>query len=908
MFIMPLQLFFEVIFAFAQRFTDDPGLSIIILSLTVNFLVLPLYKRADAIQALQREKEKQMQPGVSHIKKVFSGDEKLMILQTYYSQNDYKPYDILKESISLFLQIPFFTAAYQFLSKLALLDGVSFGPISDLGRPDGLLVIGGLTFNFLPILMTVINIISGMIYTRGLPLKSKIQLYGLAAFFLVFLYPSPSGLVFYWTLNNLFSLVKNIFFKLKDPVRVLTCLSSVVGFVLVLYSALFFDNTLKRRAIVVFVGLILQIPLLLRYLKGRISIKSGLSEILPSPDRKRFILEGIFLSLLTGALIPSAVIKASPLEFVYLNLYQNPVWYVIYSLCLSFGTFVIWIGVFYSISEDRGKTFMEMILWAFSGIAAVDYMFFGTDLGTIFPNLQFQKDVIFSSRQKLFNLMVLLVLSLVLILVFIYLKKAVLWVLLTVVITVLVMTGVNIRFIRETVQPVEQTLSERQDEAKITLSRDKENVIVFMLDRAVGPYVSYIMNEKPELKESFDGFTWYSNVISFGGKTNFGTPALFGGYEYSPVEMNKRSEEALKDKQNEALKVMPALFGENDFDVTVCDPPYANYRWIPDLSIYSDLKNVKAFTSDGLIDEKVLKLNITNNRRNFFFYGLMKVSPLFAEQYIYNGGRYNRLARRGDVSTVQTTEGHSKAKGVETNFRNAFSFLENLSEITVPSEGEAGSLVILTNDATHEPILLREPEYVPAEDVDNVEYDESHMDRFTVNGRKMEMDTPEQFAHYETNVACFLQLGKWFEFMKDNDVYDNTRIILVSDHGERLNQFDELMLDTDDVEGYACLLMVKDFNSHGFKESTEFMTTGDVPSLAAGGVIDEPKNPFTGRPINSGEKTAHDQYITCSEDWDILVNNGNQFLPSDWLSVHDDIWDRDNWKVVAENSVFTGEE
>lgn len=47
-----------------------------------------------------------------------------------------------------------------------------------------------------------------------------------------------------------------------------------------------------------------------------------------------------------------------------------------------------------------------------------------------------------------------------------------------------------------------------------------------MLDRAMGQYVPYIFNEKPELKEQFSGFTYYSNVISFGGQTNFGAPAF----------------------------------------------------------------------------------------------------------------------------------------------------------------------------------------------------------------------------------------------------------------------------------------------------------------------------------------------------------------------------------------------
>ena len=46
----PLQLLFEVIYMVADRIIGNPGLSIIVLSLVMNFLVLPLYLRADAMQ------------------------------------------------------------------------------------------------------------------------------------------------------------------------------------------------------------------------------------------------------------------------------------------------------------------------------------------------------------------------------------------------------------------------------------------------------------------------------------------------------------------------------------------------------------------------------------------------------------------------------------------------------------------------------------------------------------------------------------------------------------------------------------------------------------------------------------------------------------------------------------------
>ena len=163
----PLELFFEVVFAIANRIINNPGLSIITLSLAMNFLVLPLYKRADAMQEEERLISERLKKGIAHIKKTFKGDERFMMLQTYYRQNNYKPSYALRGSLSLLLQVPFFIAAYRFLSGLALLRGVSFGPIADLGAPDALIHVGNVSINVLPILMTLINMVSGAIYKIG---------------------------------------------------------------------------------------------------------------------------------------------------------------------------------------------------------------------------------------------------------------------------------------------------------------------------------------------------------------------------------------------------------------------------------------------------------------------------------------------------------------------------------------------------------------------------------------------------------------------------------------------------------------------------------------------------------------------------------------------------------------------
>ena len=102
--IRPLQIFFEYVFSVAQKGIGNPGLSIIVLSLTMNLLVLPLYNRADEVQEAEREMENRLRNGVAHIKKTFKGDEKMMMLQTYYRQNGYKPTDVFKGSVSLLLE------------------------------------------------------------------------------------------------------------------------------------------------------------------------------------------------------------------------------------------------------------------------------------------------------------------------------------------------------------------------------------------------------------------------------------------------------------------------------------------------------------------------------------------------------------------------------------------------------------------------------------------------------------------------------------------------------------------------------------------------------------------------------------------------------------------------------------
>ena len=913
----PLKLAFEVIFSLANKLVGHPGGAIIFLSLIMNILVLPLYRRADAMQEEARDIDAKLDKGVSHIKKTFSGDERMMILQTYYRQNNYKPTDALNGSVSLLLEIPFFMAAYQFLSHLVILSGVSLGPIRDLGAPDGLLVLGGVTINVLPFLMTLVNLISSSLYLKGFPLKTKIQLYGMAVFFLIFLYNSPSCLVFYWTLNNLFSLVKTIFYKIKNPEQVLRVLMCLLGIALLGFGLFVYQTpSIKRRGLVVGVALALILPMVLPALKALLPARSGVVKQV-QPNGKMLLLGGLFLTVLVGLMIPATFIAASPQEYIDPTYFHNPMWYLVSSGCLAAGTFLVWLGVFYWLANPVGKVIMERLVWVLCGVALLNYMCFGTNLGNMSFVLQYDEGMAFTLQEQLLNLAALAGLAVVMWLIAVKKPKLVTSVLLTAVIAVGSMSALHVHTINGSLEDVKtnegvQAGEEGMDSLPhFSLSKEGQNVVVLMLDRAMNQYIPYLFHEKPELEQQFDGFTYYSNTISFGCYTNFGTPALLGGYEYTPVEMNRRDQELLVDKHNEALKVMPVLFMENGYDVTVCDPVYANYQWIPDLSIYDEYPEIDAYITKGAfsdIDQK--QQIISNNRRNFFCFALMKSMPLCLQPTIYSGGSYNQTTSNTEtlVYSTQTQESTTKANGLFKSFMDSYNVFLNLPEMTRIQEGEGKNFLLMTSDLTHEPMMLQEPEYVPAPQVDNTPYYTNREERFTLNGRTLRMDTVHQVIHYQTNMATMLQLGKWFDYLRENDVYDNTRIILVADHGRNLNQIEELSLENKgslkDLELYYPLLMVKDFNSTGFTTSTEFMTNGDVPTMATDGVIEDPRNPFTGKPINNLEKTAHDQFVLMSWNYNTIHNNGYTYQASQWASVKEDLWNRDNWTFYPEVQVL----
>ena len=138
LFIAPIEYLVEFVFLFLSTRFESIGVigAVLGVSIIINFLALPLYNMADAVKEKERQRQKQLEPRVKRIKAAFKGDEQFMMLSAYYRQNDYNPLYSLKASLSILLEIPFFIAAYNYLSNCSELLGQSFWIFKDLSKPD----------------------------------------------------------------------------------------------------------------------------------------------------------------------------------------------------------------------------------------------------------------------------------------------------------------------------------------------------------------------------------------------------------------------------------------------------------------------------------------------------------------------------------------------------------------------------------------------------------------------------------------------------------------------------------------------------------------------------------------------------------------------------------------------------
>ena len=875
--IYPITQIIEFTFVFAQKLFRETGISIICVSGAISILCLPLYMVAERWQEAERDIQKRLAPKIAKIKAVFRGDERYMILSVYYRQNQYHPIYALRSSFALLIQIPFFIAAYSYLSHLELLKGASFLFFTDLGKPDALM--GGI--NLLPILMTLINCTAGIIYTYNFVLKDKIPVFGMSLIFLVLLFNAPSGLVLYWTLNNVFSLFKNLYFTLKIPksAKRIALYSSIslLCFFMVFYAMVMSSGVLKTRitvsCVLSIIGILPWVFPLFSNLLNRIYIAtySTKEQILI------FMLSCFSLWILTGFFIPSMLILSSPQEFSFIDTYTTPLYFIFNTALQSLGFCIFWTTILFFLFSRKMKNIFVVAGLVISCSALANTFIFPGDHGNISINMIFDRLVSYNIKVVSANFLLMLFLFIIVLVFFLAgWKKICVFMGFVPVLALAAYSVMNLVTINEGYNNLAkyykpESINVKEINPIFHLSRTGKNVVVMMLDRAAGVFMPYIFKESPELYEKYSGFTFYPNTVSFSAFTKDGSPPLFGGYEYAPLEMNKRDTVSLVEKRNEALLTLPRLFSDAGFSVTATDPPYANGNWKSDLRIYNEYPEITAYVTDGVytdlwLHEHNLDLPSTSDvlKRNILWYSFFRTIPVVLRQSIYTDGNW-----------CAPITGHALRITI-----NGYSVIDYLPRLTDFSPEKENTALIMVNNTTHADTFMQAPDYRPVVNCTN----------FGTS------PFPKQMP-YHTNAATMKKLPEWFDFLKKEGVYDNTRIILVADHGptSRYSIRTVLPYDVDFIADHNPILFVKDFNAEGdLKIDNTFMTNADAPSLALQGIIENPCNPFTGNKICMDDKVKP-LYIamgrlTDKSNTQVNLNPGKDYY------IQKNIFEMKNWE------------
>jgi YidC/Oxa1 family membrane protein insertase len=196
------------------------GVAIILLTLLTKLVFLPLtFKSSESMAKMAA-----LNPKMAEIRARLKDkpDKMNQELAALYKKEKVNP---LGGCLPMLLQIPVFFALYNLLNNHFELRGALFitGWIPDLSAPEAILnfpftipLLGWTALRGLPILMVVSQILSSK-FTQptGTPqqggAQAKMFMYVLPVVFLFILYDMPSGLVLYWTVQNILSTAQQVY-------------------------------------------------------------------------------------------------------------------------------------------------------------------------------------------------------------------------------------------------------------------------------------------------------------------------------------------------------------------------------------------------------------------------------------------------------------------------------------------------------------------------------------------------------------------------------------------------------------------------------------------------------------------------------------------------------------------------
>ena len=837
MILAPFKWIVALFFNWSNALFNDPGWAVVGMSVLLSLLLTPLYIWIERRKNSDKAKSAPMQAEIDKIEAVYSGRERFYYTREIQRRYKYSPWTAMIPTLGLLVQIPFLLAAYHYLLELPIFSGASFWYIKDLSKPDTIATVAGFPVNLLAILMTVINLVSGWRYAESGKTKERVQYMAVAAIFLFLLYNCAASVVLYWTLSNALSFVRSeIFFRKKGAaMKGLEC-RCLIPFEMVLSFAWFttvfcacysfcavyvMDDTVLslRKAIVSFdrCGAVL---LLLAWIF--LELFAGITRNRDLNDKhngracfldhcRRLLAwgAGIAVSLALLASFTDCPLEKEPVLHYFaerawpivgcfaavafvlrfstlrrmvdavLSLMETrtpTIWPGLFALLYIVGVVAAWHPLLVYASEPQSFTttpwkvafggvkwivlaavvyaltwrfclgkILKAVLTSFfvwSAIAIFAYLFIlPLDVGTLQgAELVGAERMVRNLDAYILDALALAVLGIVVTCAMRKLPCRIVASVFLILHAVVLFQGA-VKCIKASAGDLSVSASATQpdfdkmaDNAAVRLSKKHQNVMVFMLDMVQGHSFTNVFVDK-QISQKLNGFVWYPNSVSIANMTCPSMPAIYGGMDFAPDKLNADANRSLNAKATDIMHRLRDDFKKRGFKFVHYNCNLAVF--VNDLTRVSPLYD-KAFLSH--VTGKPDYFGVSRMLEILRCNALLQASPLVFRPFIYNGGYWRGCGLSSSGSFRPFSDDHM--------------FYEALPKVTDLADGDEGFFNFFHVEVTHNPWGIPD-----------------------ADGKITKTD----------NVGVLkwivARLGEYFEWMKSNGVYDNTRIVLISDHG-----------------------------------------------------------------------------------------------------------------------------
>ena len=181
------------------------GWSIVIMTICIKLLFWPLTAKASRSQ----KRMASIQGPMAELKEKHKDNPQKMQQETLklFKEHQVNP---VAGCLPMLIQMPIFLGLFYMLRTASELRFESFLWVSDLSLPDTQFVVGGFPINILPMIMGVTMFLQMSmmpVSPTADPMQQKIFKF-LPFIFLIFLYNFASGLVLYWTVQNILTIIQ----------------------------------------------------------------------------------------------------------------------------------------------------------------------------------------------------------------------------------------------------------------------------------------------------------------------------------------------------------------------------------------------------------------------------------------------------------------------------------------------------------------------------------------------------------------------------------------------------------------------------------------------------------------------------------------------------------------------------